>query len=344
VAAAGAAWVVLVLLSYVPLAIHEATSGGSELRAALAFLTSGGGEAPVGLPVRLPIIGLRVLGWPLVGLITDVPLPTIVAATVVIALAAWLGWGARRGASAVDEPGSAAPRVAADEQLAVRWLSLGLVWTVVALAVGAASLATVVIGLPNDHYHAFADPIVFVLVGVGVAGVARVRPSVAPAAGRLAATLAVAILVGWNVAHQPPAVAADGGYPAAENAAARVLDDGGGGPVVLESLPEVKSAEAIQFPLERLEPGIVGQAVGIGPEALRASIVVLCDQRFHETIGADCGGPAEDARMTALLGAGSPAQADTIDRFQAAPDRWVTVYRLSPRVLPIRAERRSLTD
>jgi hypothetical protein len=340
---AAAAWVALILLSYVPLAIHEASSGGSEVRAALAFLTSGGGPASVSLPARLPIVGLRVLGWPLTGLITDAPIPTILAAALVIGLAAWRGWGTRLRPAAVRRTSvRAASPADVHERLAVRWLSLGLLWTVVALAIGAASLATVVIGLPNDHYHAFADPIVFVLVGVGAAAVARVRPSTAPVAGPLAAALAVAALLGWNVAHQPPAVAADGGWPAAESAAARVLVDGGGGPVVLDSLPDVKSAEALQFPLEQLEPGTVRPAVGIGPDALRTSIVVLCDQRFHETIGADCGGAAEDARMAALLGDGSPARPDTVDRFEAAPDRWITVYRLSPSVLAIRPIRRPL--
>jgi hypothetical protein len=93
---------------------------------------------------------------------------------------------------------------------------------------------------------------------------------------------------------------------AAEDAAARVLVAAGGGPVLLDSLPAVKSAEALQFPLERLEPGIVTPTVGIGANAARTAIVVLCDQRFHEAIGADCGGPAEDARMADLLGRARP--------------------------------------
>ena len=62
----------------------------------------------------------------------------------------------------------------------MRWLALGLTWTVVALAVGASSLATVVPGLPNDHYHAFADPMVFTLIGIGAAVLWRGgRPAIA---------------------------------------------------------------------------------------------------------------------------------------------------------------------
>jgi 4-amino-4-deoxy-L-arabinose transferase-like glycosyltransferase len=173
-------WIVLAALSYVPLAIHELTNDWSELRAAVAFVTGGGGSAAVALPLRLPIVGIRVLGWPLTGLLTAAPIATLLAAGLVVVLTVWRGWFARAGAgSAVAEAAEAA-----DERTGVRWLGLGLLWTVVALAVGAASLATVVIGLPNDHYHAFADPMVFVLVGVGVAALARVRPSWAPAAGR----------------------------------------------------------------------------------------------------------------------------------------------------------------
>jgi len=323
VIAAAGLWVAIALISYVPLAIHELTNDWSELRAAVAFLTGAGGQAAVALPLRVPVVGARVLGWPLTGLITDAPLATLLAAGLVIALTVWRGWFA--GSPPAGNLGSAD-----DERTGVRWLGLGLLWTVLALAVGASSLAIVVIGLPNDHYHAFADPMVFVIVGVGVAALSRVRPAGAPAAGPLAAALTVAVLVGWNVATQPPLVAADGGWPAAEDAAARILVASGGAPVVLDSLPPIKSAEALQFPLEQLEPGIVQPGLGSGSNAARAAIVVLCDQRFHETIGADCGGPAEDARIAALTGSGGAASpASVVDRFEAAPGRWVTIYRLS---------------
>jgi hypothetical protein len=337
VVAAAGFWAAIAVISYVPLAIHELTNDWSELRAAFAFLTGAGGEASIALPLRFPIVGARVLGWPLTGLITDAPLATLLAAGLVIGLTVWRGWFA--GSLPAADPGRAddAARSGADdapsaddERTGVRWLGLGLLWTALALAVGASSLATVVLGLPNDHYHAFADPMVFVLVGVGVAALARIRPGWAPAAGPLAAALTIAALVGWNVATQPPLEAADGGWPGAEDAAARIVVATGGGPVVLDSLPPIKSAEALQFPLERLEPGIVQPSLGSGSNAARAAIVVLCDQRFHETIGADCGGPAEDARIATLTGSGAgTTPASVVDRFEAAPDRWVTVYRLS---------------
>ena len=320
-------WIALLLVSYVPLAIHEWTSDASELRAAIAFLTGGGGPASVALPARVPIVGLRVLGWPLVGLITAAPVETVLVSTLVVVVAVWRGW--------------LVPQ--SDERSAIRWLGAGLVWTVVALAVGASSLATVVLGLPNDHYHAFADPIVFVLVGVGIAALIQGanrsstspddRPSSLTAPVRMAGVGLGAVvllgLVGWNVGRQPPAVAADGGWPAAQVAAARVLVATHGGPLTLDSLPAVKPADALRFPVERLAPTAVvptPSSLGTGGHADETARVVLCDQLFHETIGSDCGGPAEDAVASSIFG--EPVLPTfVVLRFEAAPGRWISVYR-----------------
>ena len=92
------------------------------------------------------------MSWPLTGLMTDAPLAALVATLVVIAIAVWCGvFGRDR------------------EREAARWLGLGLLWTALALTVLSPSLATVIPGLPNDHYHAFADPMVFTLIGMGAA-------------------------------------------------------------------------------------------------------------------------------------------------------------------------------
>src|SRR4029079_8605882 len=73
--------------------------------------------------------------------------------------------------------------------------------------------------LPNDHYHAFADPMAFVLVGLGLAALIReVRAPVGPA---VAMALVVA-LVGWTLTHLPPAVHPDGGFPAGDAVASQV--------------------------------------------------------------------------------------------------------------------------
>ena len=303
---AGLAWIAIALISYLPLAIHELTSGGSETRAAIAFLASGA-PADMSLPLRLPIVGLRVLAWPLTGLITAAPIAALLAATLVVALTVW------RAVSALG-----------DERTAVRWLGLGLGWTVVALAVGASGLATVVPGLPNDHYHAFADPIVVVLVAVGLAAVAR-NGVLARPAGRLqlglGASIAIVFALGaWNVAHQPPARTPDGGWPAAQVAGDRMLRSLPAGPTEIVSLPIGKGPDAVRFPLVRAGaelPAAVAPTSQPSP-GTRARIV-LCDDLFREVIGAACGGPAEDAL---------PASSNLklVDRYEAAPGRWVSIY------------------
>ena len=68
---------------------------------------------------RLGVVGLRVLGWPLTGLITDAPLATILGAGVVVGTVVWRAWPSRTDRA---------------ERPAVRWLGLGLAWTTVALA------------------------------------------------------------------------------------------------------------------------------------------------------------------------------------------------------------------
>ena len=64
--------------------------------------------------------------------------------------------------------------------------------------------------------------------------------------------------------------------------------------------------------------------------------MILCDQLFREAIGADCGGPAELAwiadpasglgLLNGTAGAIGPAASDLLS-FEAAPGRWVTIYR-----------------
>jgi hypothetical protein len=302
--------------------VHEVQSGASELRAAAAFVFGGGEPATTPLAGRLPIVALRVLGWPLTGLITDAPVATLLSSGLVVVLALWRGWLVRPRTDA-----------AVDERTGIRWLGIGLLWTIVGLTVGASSLANVVIGLPNDHYHAFADPMIFAVVGVGVGALARIamhsprtgrRAILGPLASAAAITVVV-LLVGWNVLHQPPRVAADGGWPAAQAAAERVRDATGGRSVILDSLPAVKSADALRFPLERLLPGIVAADAAAGAGGTVPDRVVLCDQLFHESIGADCGGMAEDALARTM--SGDAVTPPLVDRFQAAPGRWISIYR-----------------
>jgi flagellar biosynthesis protein FliQ len=312
-------WVLaLLILSYVPLAIHELGSDFSEIRAALAFIAGGGEPSPVGLLARFGIVAWRVLAWPLTGLVTDAPAAAMVAAILVVVS---LGWRAGRAGDAGHS-----------ERTAIRWFAASLAWTIVALTFGATGLAQVVRGLPNDHYHAFADPIVFVVVGLGIAGLARLRPSkpardadptreseARPAFGAIAAVGVTLAIVAFNLAHQPPPVAHDGGWPAAEAAAGRIVLAAGDRPIRLSSLPIFKSTEALAFPLLHLGRPAATLAADPSIPPGSAATVVLCDALFSFAIGKDCGGPAED---TSVEGAG----VSLVDRFQAAPGRWVSVY------------------
>jgi hypothetical protein len=123
----------------------------------------------------------------------------------------------------------------------------------------------------------------------------------------------VVVLVIFNLARQPPAVVADGGWPAARAAAARVIL-AGAAPISLTSLPVFKSADAMRFPLVAAGAAVVDTDASVAP-----THVVLCDSLFETAIGAACGGPAEDASVAS-------SGLSLADRFEAAPGRWVSVY------------------
>ena len=305
--------------AYLPLFANELTRDLSELHAAVAYISAGGSSTDVALPIRFGIVWLRVVSWPLVGLIIDGFVAGAIALLVVTTIVIWRWFTGREGR----------------DQLVVRWFGLGLVWTAVFLTIAAPSLASVVRGLPNDHYHAFADPMVVVLVGIGAA--ALIRELRAPLGAGIVA-VGVAALIGWNLLHLPPALNPDGGYPAAEKAAARVdaaltgAKVGRDQVVLVRSLPDFKSTEAIVYPLALLGRAYIGEvpksvapgsAEAVPPGTAPRALVLLCDDLFRDANLAACGGPAE-ARVTP--GAGGGATGALLDRFEAAPGRWISVY------------------
>jgi hypothetical protein len=303
----------IVVVAFVPLVVHELTSDFSEVAAALDYLRNGGDGTTTGPLARFLIVAVRVASWPLTGLVTDAPIAALLATVAVIVIAV-----------------VAAVRGALRERQAARWLGLGLLWTAGFLTFGSPSLATVVPGLPNDHYHAFADPMVFVLVGIGAAMLWRAGASVgagsgagvaaAVTPGRVLAVVVVVALLGFNLLNQPPAVHPDGGFPAAEAAATRIVA-AGGTELTLRSLPDFKSTEAYGYPLVRAG-ATVHVDDGTGPvNATSGSLVVVCDDLFATAIGAPCGGSAEST-VAPEDRFGAP-----VDRFEAAPGRWISVYR-----------------
>ena len=324
----GLAGLGFIAVTFVPLVIHELTSGFAEVQAALAYLREGGEPPSQGPLARFLFIEARVVSWPLVGLIVDGVTAGMLSLVAVFAIVIWRSFAA-----------------AADERVVARWLGLGLVWTALALTFASPSLATVIRGLPNDHYHAFADPMVFVLVGLGAAALWRSdrawRPMSAMSAviaGRVLAAGGVLAVVAWAATHQPPAAHPDGGFPAAVTAADRIEGAAGPSPIRLLAIPDFKSVESYAYPLVRggrnLQMGsetseaiLTSDPAGAGaepePEPEPESLVVICDSLFEPVIGAACGGPAEAEIVPPALG-------DPIDRFEAAPGRVISIYRGGP--------------
>jgi Dolichyl-phosphate-mannose-protein mannosyltransferase len=309
---AGVGAVAIIAAGYIPLAIHELTADFSETRAILAYLTGGGaGGDGQGIVTRLVMVGLRSVTWPLTALVTDRP----TMATLALMMAVGLG--------------SAAVVLARREDRApAAWLAATLAWSVVALAVAAPSLAVIVPGLPNDHYHAFLDPLVIVLVATGIA---RVAGPMRTAAARTASTRGpaiaaalLAILAIFEVSSWPPPVSADGGWLGVDAAAARAVDavraiQRPGDAAVLVGLPAFKPDDALRFPLERR--GLV--LAGAGDAAPASAVVtVVCDPLFDTATGLACGGPAEGAWLASY----PERDLRLVTRYGAGPRRIISIY------------------
>jgi hypothetical protein len=202
------------------------------------------------------------------------------------------------------------------ERRASAWFGATLVWSIVALGIAAPTLATVVPGLPNDHYHAFLDPIVFALAGMGAAALWR-----GGLVGRVLATAAVATAVAFNVLMWPPPVSPEGDWPVAENAAARIVGSVGSDEIVLVGLPAFKPADAYAYPLARLGHPRMTPVDLMGPIDGTA-LVIPCDRLFEPVMDARCGGPAEDAEAARDYPGWQLA-----DRFDATPRTSISIYR-----------------
>lgn len=309
---ATAAGLALVALLFVPLVIHELGSDFGETRRALAYFAGGGGgEGPLDPFEQVVFALFRVIGWPLVGLITDAPVGAIVAVSVATVLAAWLMLAGR-----------------GPEGTAGRWLGFTVLWSGLALSRLAPSLQTVVAGLPNDHYHAFLDPVVFVLVALAARSLARGTGPHQRAAVAARSVVAVALtgLVLLDVRLWPPSDP-NGGWPAARDAGARIVAAAGGGPIDVRGVPIFKTAEGIAFPV--IVAG--GDAVvatdsesAVRPLVVGAALVIACDRLFEEVVGDPCGGPAE-ARYLGRLTNGKSLPG-LVERFDLSPRVVISIY------------------
>ena len=309
----------IVGLLFLPLIVHELQNDFSETRAIVAYLASDTGSLgdPLG---ALALTLLRVVGWPLVGLVTDVPQLAGVMVAITLGVVA-LGDLRMRGTEATG----------------LRWLAWTLGFSTLALAVVAPSLQRVVAGLPNDHYHAFLDPNVVLLLAIP-AGVLFARASTSWREARRPAALALVVLIGVAIAgvelialsRKPPSVDPDGGWPAARAAGDRVVRLTNGGRVLLAGLPDFKLPDAIGFPIEFAGGRVNGFVDLMGYPEGYPPLVVACDRLFEGAIGLPCGGPAEDAFVADLTETSSGPEATPpalIDRFDASPRTSVSIYR-----------------
>lgn len=286
--------VVIVAASFLPLLVHELTTGFAELRAVLE--ARGGLVADEAPPwaVRVFFVPVRVLAVPLVrDVLLSLPATTLAAALVIGAGAL----SARRSSGLSSE---------------ARMLALGLVLGIAVVVVGAPWLAQV-IPLYVEHYHLALDPLVFALLGLAAGVLWRAR------AGRLVVVGVVAVIAAWNLGVVPlPAVNADGGWPAGLTAGERVVETNGSQPSAIAGVPPFKKTTAVDYPVTILGSPPVAPANA-------ARVTVLCDELFEEVVGLACQGPAEEARLATL---GIPA-GPLVTRFVAAPGRWISIYEIA---------------
>jgi hypothetical protein len=312
----------LVALLFVPLVIHELGTNFGETRHALAYFTGGGsgdGAGSLGPVGRLLFTFLRVVGWPLIGLVTSAPAAAITAVSMAVIVGAWYVRGAR-----------------GPERTAARWLGASVLWGAASLTALAPSLQFVVAGLPNDHYHAFLDPVVIALVALAARAVAA-RAVAAnfgpqPRADMVARTLvacAIVALVAVDAGRWPPFAHPNGGWPAARDAGTRIVAASPGAAFDVRGLPVFKTAEGIGYPIVAAggnaviatDTGESGRPVEPG-----RLVVIACDRLFEAVIGAACGGPAEALFLAGLPRPGATAPLRLLDRFDASPRTSVSVY------------------
>jgi hypothetical protein len=334
----GIAGVGLFVLTYLPFIVSELGDGFADTRSMLAyFTTDSNSAASIAPPLRLLVAAIRIPAWPLtrwpiVGLKTYFGLAFLVASAFAIGLVWRLGVTSRA-AESVDADSPPADSPPADsppadsppaERSGTRLIAAWLLTMAVALGLGLHAVSEFQ-ALPTEQYHVVADPLVIVAAGLIAGGLWRFRSRRwATVAGRVAAAAAVASIVAWNLGQMPPLTSPDGGWPAAQAAAARVERDTGRSHLALVSLwrdglgPN-KGTDAYGYPL--LRDGIVMVA-----PTDASYVVLLCDTFWLGWVGG-CSGPAQAEWLATEPGGIGLTQ---IDSFSAAPDRILIVYRRGP--------------
>lgn len=317
-AAWGIAGVGLFVLTWLPWILNEVGRGFVETRAMLQFSQDG---PPALDPLSRLFIGFtRVLAypfttWPLNGVLAGLP-AALAAATAIVAGMIWRLTGVfvrRRDGSAVVD-GSSLER----QGLTFVVGAIVLMTTILALVIRAVSQFS---DLNQEQYHSVVDVFAILAAGLLVSGLWRARPlKRRPNSGRAVAVVVLTCLVAVGVANWPPLTAADGGWPAAQSAAQRLENDASGRDVALVALPTFIPGDAYGYPL-KLDGYRLVDPAGSG------TLIVLCYPSWaHKWSLGDCGGAAEAAWIASNL---SGRRYSRVDEWQPAPDRVLSVYRLS---------------
>jgi hypothetical protein len=338
----GLASAALFVATFLPMIVSEIGHDFSDTRGILAYFTSPTSTAVHDPVTRVLFSAVRIVAWPLtrwplIDFVPAFPIALVVASGLVMGMLWRLGATAERktaggavatavpedrmvrggigeAGSAISEERAGAPETI--ERLGTRLVGGSLLLIILALGLGVHAVSEVQ-GLPTEQYHIVADPLVFVAAGLVLGGLWKALPRRdVTTARRVAAVVAVVALVAWNVDRWPPLTSPDGGWPAAQAAATRVERDAGGAAVALVPLFAPKGGDAYRYPLARDGVTLVA------PERA-AIVVVLCDAFWLS----GCGGAAEEAWRT-----GNPDGRNLVfvERFAAAPDRLLTVYRRAP--------------
>lgn len=331
-----AAWgligVLVFAATYLPVIVHELGNNFSETRGMVAYFSDPNSTSNIGPALRLTFATIRLLAWPLtrwpmVDRSGGAAVAFMVATAIIVGLVWRLGVTARVSSGAA-KPDATEPQLPAgpsesvsaaaqtSERFGVRLIGGWLLILIVALGLGLHAVSEVQAEeLPTEQYHVVVDPLVFIAAGLIAAGLWRQMPRRwLTAARRAALVIAVASLVAWNAGHMPPLTSPDGGWPAAQAAAARVERDAAGSATALVPLFAEKGADAYLYPLAR--DGFV-----LVPPADATTVILLCDT-YWLTVSCD----AADAQWLAANGWAN--MSTRLDRFLAgAPYRVLSVYR-----------------
>lgn len=311
----GAAGAGLFVLSYLPVIFHELTSGFPELRGIASYLSAPPGYVSVSPVARLLFAAIRIPGWPLTGwpyfeLHTGLLLAVAVTFAMAVACPLLLlrTWRHRMSISGGEVP-------AADERAGVALVCGGLAGIILALGLGLRAVSELNLTM-TEQYHTAADPFVLVAAGIIIGALWQARRwGRARLVGRTVVILLLITFVGWNAVRWPPLNPA-GSWLDAQAAATRIERDAAGTGVSLVALYAPKGTDAYGYPLVR-------DGVALVTTDRASTIVLLCDSTWTR----GCGGDAEEQWRREYPGGQTLT---LIDRFEAAPQRILSVYRRTP--------------